>query len=497
MKLIVIGSDSGTQIKLNSPYVSKYHAELLLLDNGEILLTDKGSKNGTFINDHKIQANKEVPVKRGDIIRFADQKLNWSMVPTINLDPTVVKAVEGIGTNFRNKHQIQGNNVSRFHATFKKMKDGKWYIQDHSTNGTTVNGQKIASDRDVLLKRGDEILCAGIPVKNPYPPGPNPNWKKIAVVFTVVIALGATFGLLKNTDSIGDLFEGGYTSEELYEKYHSATTLIYGTYYYKISAGGLNLKNLGLPTEISFTYDKNGKKQYLEGADAVKNPIAYTGTGFYISDDGKIATNLHVVRPWLFKKEKDEIADLYKQLLAKMGGEVLSILNAYISQIKVEGVLSYIGVMSDGSYYSVDNLKKCHEFIGHENVDMDVAILQLDTKTTPDECARVDVSKAVVDSEKIKVGGYMWYVGFPGGESIAITDLDDIQSTSNEGTINKKSDKYSFGFSAASYGGASGSPVFNKHGKLIGVLNAGFSQTQGFNRAIKARYLVELLNEVK
>ena len=70
-------------------------------------------------------------------------------------------------------------------------------------------------------------------------------------------------------------------------------------------------------------------------------------------------------------------------------------------------------------------------------------------------------------------------------------------STSNEGIINKKDDKYSFGFSAASYGGASGSPVFNKHGELIGVLNAGFSQTQGFNRAIKARYLVELLNEVK
>lgn len=44
MKLIVIGSNSNCQIKLDSQFVSGYHAEILLLDNGEILLTDKGSK---------------------------------------------------------------------------------------------------------------------------------------------------------------------------------------------------------------------------------------------------------------------------------------------------------------------------------------------------------------------------------------------------------------------------------------------------------------------
>ena len=34
MKLIVIGSGSGAHLKLNSQFVSGYHAELLLLDNG-------------------------------------------------------------------------------------------------------------------------------------------------------------------------------------------------------------------------------------------------------------------------------------------------------------------------------------------------------------------------------------------------------------------------------------------------------------------------------
>ena len=53
MKLVVIGSSSNSHIVLSSPYVSSYHAEILLLDNGDIILEDKGSRNGTFLNDNK------------------------------------------------------------------------------------------------------------------------------------------------------------------------------------------------------------------------------------------------------------------------------------------------------------------------------------------------------------------------------------------------------------------------------------------------------------
>lgn len=33
------------------------------------------------------------------------------------------------------------------------MSDKKWYIQDHSRNGTTVNGQPIPSNQDIKLKK--------------------------------------------------------------------------------------------------------------------------------------------------------------------------------------------------------------------------------------------------------------------------------------------------------------------------------------------------------
>lgn len=110
MKLLVIGTDSNCQIRLNSQFVSGYHAEILLLDNGEILLTDKGSRNGTYLNDQRLQPNRDIPIKRGDNIRFADQILDWRSIPTIVIDSNI-KEMRGIGTNFRNKYQLQGEKL--------------------------------------------------------------------------------------------------------------------------------------------------------------------------------------------------------------------------------------------------------------------------------------------------------------------------------------------------------------------------------------------------
>ena len=53
MKLLKIGSSSSSNIVLNSEFVSSHHAEILLLDSGEIILEDKNSaKNihAAFVN---------------------------------------------------------------------------------------------------------------------------------------------------------------------------------------------------------------------------------------------------------------------------------------------------------------------------------------------------------------------------------------------------------------------------------------------------------------
>ena len=150
MRLISIGRAKSCAIRIDSEYVSAHHAELLLLDNGDIFITDCGSRQGTFVFGKRIEPGIEVPVRRGDKIEFDDVPLNWSRVPTIQLpDPSTVKGIYGIGKSSRNRFQLSGDSVSRYHATFKEMKNGKWFIQDHSTNGTYINGQRIPADQDV------------------------------------------------------------------------------------------------------------------------------------------------------------------------------------------------------------------------------------------------------------------------------------------------------------------------------------------------------------
>ena len=54
MRLLKIGRSATNNIVLNSERVSTLHAELILLDSGEMLLVDKSSTNGTFVNNKRI-----------------------------------------------------------------------------------------------------------------------------------------------------------------------------------------------------------------------------------------------------------------------------------------------------------------------------------------------------------------------------------------------------------------------------------------------------------
>lgn len=510
MKLITIGSGDNVHIKLNSPFVSGYHAELLLLDNGEILLTDKGSKNGTFLEDQRLQPNKDIPVKRGDNIRVADQLLDWQNVPNMQMpDISKIKEMRGIGTNFRNKYQLQGDAVSRFHATLTKKSDKKWYIQDHSKNGTTINGQKIASNQDIRIKRGDKIECAGVPVPNPCGAGSAVNYKKILTVIAIILLIcGVIFGiyaLVKNlpksssssnisagSSQTSNVVQETMPDKEIFAKYKNSTSMIIGFYYYRVSAGNLDLDKIGLPTMVVM----NGSK--IEEVKNQDDMNIYSGTGFFISKDGKVATNRHIARPWMYDDSQTSIRDQFKMLLATVAQREPR-LNAYLDQVKVEGVLHYIGVIPNGSIFSDANMVACREFACEDNADKDVAILQLETKRLPhEECTYIDLDEAVTDEESISVGAHMYTIGFP--FSVGSQDLSSskgIQAWGNGGDITKESTEFLFSFNAPSYHGASGSPVFNEYGRLIGVLRGGKDESQGFNNAVKIKCLIELLNKFK
>lgn len=197
MKLLKIGRDASCNIVMHSDKVSSLHAELTLLNNGDMMLEDKGSRNGTYIMNQRIAPNKPVSVKRGDAIRFADVELQWSQVPMPE-DNSAYKGIYGIGSHFNNEIQISGATVSRYHATVKLGRDGKMYIIDHSKNGTTVDGVKVMSNTPMRIKRKSKVVCGGVPVDLSRLPWPSEAWKTIAgVAATLLVLVGIGLGVWK------------------------------------------------------------------------------------------------------------------------------------------------------------------------------------------------------------------------------------------------------------------------------------------------------------
>lgn len=58
-------------IALPSGAVSRLHARIRMAE-GKCYLRDLNSKNGTWVNGQEVQGEKEIEIKEGDEIRFAD-----------------------------------------------------------------------------------------------------------------------------------------------------------------------------------------------------------------------------------------------------------------------------------------------------------------------------------------------------------------------------------------------------------------------------------------
>lgn len=495
MRLLKIGRDPSCDIVMHSEKVSSLHAEITLLNSGDIMLEDKGSRNGTFIMNQPIKANKPVNIKRGDAIRFADVELQWSQVPMPE-DNSAYQGVYGIGSHFNNDIQIAGSTVSRYHATVKHGRDGKMYLFDHSKNGTTVDGTKIPSNTPYRIKHKSAVACGGVPVDLSRLPWPKNTWKYVVgIAAAVAVLFGAGWGVWKlMPDS-----KHKYTDAELYSMYHNSTVLLFGFYHYEVSAGNLDPRYLaaaGIPTKFQLY---NGQL-IPEGHPDFGNVFSQA-TGFFVSPEGHIVTNLHVAKPWLFDGAQEKVEELCKRLfheyasrndLGIMLGEEGDMLDSYTSQIKVRGELDNLVLIPEGKIFSSENMLHCRVLSAGEDTNIDVALVQSEKGELPNNTRSLNLADSMdVSNEALKVGYHMWTVGFPNYSSLP--QGDKVTANARGGSITASDLEYMFGFDAVSGHGASGSPIFNEEGKLIGVLNAGMEGSQ-FNYGIKAKYVQDLKN---
>lgn len=517
MRLLKIGRDASCDIVMHSEKVSSLHAELTLLNNGDIMLEDKGSHNGTFIMNQPIKPHKPVNVRRGDAIRFADVELQWSQVPMPE-NNSAYQGLYGIGSHFNNDFQISGATVSRYHATVKYGRDGKMYIVDHSKNGTTVDGNKIPSNTPYRIKKKSAVVCGGVPVDLNRLPWPSETWKYVlGIAASVLVLAGIGFGTYKIIKNMNDDGNRELTDTELYDRYNHSVVMLKGIYHYRVTIGDLNIETLNtalkpygvyIPQRIlpyGTTYkpvpDGISDKDLITLIDEISdNKGQYSGTGFFISKDGKLLTNLHVVKPWLKNNGKDremlqnEMSRLFATIVEALKGKALPVsLSAYLSQVKVEGVLDYIALVPQGEVFDKDNIKKCKVLSAGDDIREDVALIQMISGIgIPSNCTYVNVTDSLDTNEaELVVGTKVITFGFPHGHGLQ-EESETLKAFCNAGAISRQATEFGFMINLTSAGGASGSPIFNTKGMLIGILNSGV-EGENFTGAIKSHYIKKLL----
>jgi hypothetical protein len=71
-----IGRASTNAIRIDDTSISRLHASIAERSNGEIVIADLGSSNGTYVNDRLLAANEARVLNTGDVIGVGDFKLS-------------------------------------------------------------------------------------------------------------------------------------------------------------------------------------------------------------------------------------------------------------------------------------------------------------------------------------------------------------------------------------------------------------------------------------
>lgn len=516
MRLLKVGRDSSCDIVLHSDKASALHAEITILNNGDILLEDKNSRNGTFVMNRPIKSGTQVSIKRGDAIRFGDVELIWDQVPRPE-DLSRFKAVYGIGKSMRNDIQIAGNAVSRYHATLKIDKSGKAFLQDHSKNGSTINGERLNPGQTRQVKRGDSIVCGGVPVNlSQFIPG-NPSRKIVgiaAAIAVLVIGSWAAWTYIPWNSPISPV-----TTQAM----ENASACVYGGYYYEINVKDDPFKKVikGWPDKWYLGVGSNGKLQVNTSTEGL-NPIGYTGTAFFISKDGEMGTNRHIAVPWEYRDAEDEenirqqmekarqatSGNLY-ELLYSARALSLSDANAWLSRyqkspLEIGGKHAFFGVGLTGSRVNNQiDLQQAQVIAESGDPKKDVALIRLNSRKTPDYIVKMgaiyDIENARIDERTLKPQDEELIItGYPMGETVTNQTFDgkELRPTIHKASLSKTPDDNQIQIQAVGIGGQSGSPVIDKSHRLVGVLCSGFSGTE-VTYCCNIKHLVELYNKHK
>jgi V8-like Glu-specific endopeptidase len=335
--------------------------------------------------------------------------------------------------------------------------------------------------------------------------------------------------------------------QEIFNEEKSGVVLICNEFYYDVAlADGEHLYFTGI--------DDDGSLQGLTSDlnEIKKNPSVLNGTGFFIDNTGRILTNRHVVAPEINKemvrKNMNNIIEGYAQYIQllqdsmnaryqaiqeyaqsqlyedeygdtqlnmtqdeydQLNEEVESLKQQYAQAENVKesvrsNILGYnfsiqlhsqFGIAYDGSNVrSWDDFMKngCTLLKVSPDSNSDLALLQLNSKTTPTDKYIFDYTQYDADQADLKITDPLYMIGYNQGINLAQTD-NGIRVQFTTGTVSQTPDGTRVVYSIPSMQGSSGSPVIDAQGRLVAVNFAGSRGSDNFNFGIPLLRVITFL----
>jgi len=224
------------------------------------------------------------------------------------------------------------------------------------------------------------------------------------------------------------------------------------------------------------------------------------GSGFFISSNGYIATNAHVVSTTHDGEEKAKQAlfwQLVNQLAKQVGKDPRSIANFIDEHSTLQSFqLFHHVIIPDGSAYPFE-IKQYGAPTGEGNDQgKDVAVIKIEVKNAP-------VLK-LADSEKVQLQDHVTVIGYPGAadtfNSGLLSSKSSLEATINDGKISAKKTATSgapiLQTNTAATHGNSGGPVLNDANEVIGLLTfrgdtVNGQEVSGFSFIVPANTVME------
>lgn len=198
------------------------------------------------------------------------------------------------------------------------------------------------------------------------------------------------------------------------------------------------------------------------------------GSGFFISSNGYIATNAHVVSMTHDGEQKAKETLFWQfvnQLAKQVGREPRSIANFVNEHSQFQSVtLFHHVIIPDGSAFPFE-IKQYGAPTGEGNDQgKDVSVIKIEVKNAP-------ILK-LADSEKVQLQDHVTVIGYPGAadtfNSGLLSSKSALEATINDGKISAKKQASSgapiLQTNTAATHGNSGGPVLNDANEVIGLL---------------------------